>query len=45
MVNGLKEELSDVTSGEHWIRAEFVMANHRPWKNPVTASVLTTVVA
>jgi hypothetical protein len=39
MVNGLKEELSGVMPGQHSLRAEFVMANHRPWRNPVSSSV------
>lgn len=45
MTNGLDEELSEVPPGDHWIKAEFVMANHRPWKHPAIASVLVRVVA
>jgi hypothetical protein len=44
MTGGLSEELSEVPPGDHWIKAEFVMANHRPWRDPVTTSVLVHVV-
>jgi hypothetical protein len=43
MVNGLSQDLTGLTSGEHVLEAEFVQANHVPWRTPVRTSVIVQV--
>jgi hypothetical protein len=43
MVNGLTQDLTGLTPGEHLAEAEFVQANHRPWRNPVKTAALIRV--
>jgi len=43
MVNGLTQDLTGLAPGDHLVEAEFVQANHRPWRNPVKMAVLVKV--
>ena len=45
MTYGLTEDLKGLTPGPHSLRAEFVAADHAPFKNPVVAAVLIQVKA
>lgn len=43
MTFGLTQDLPNLAPGPHSVRAEFVAADHAPFKNPVVAAVLFTV--
>jgi hypothetical protein len=43
MAAGLHHEVRDLTAGRHEIRAEFVAADHGPFKPPVVAAVMVEV--
>jgi hypothetical protein len=43
MTYGLNEDLKGLAPGPHSLRAEFVAADHAPFKNPVVAAVLIQV--
>lgn len=45
MTYGLTDDLKNLSPGPHSIRAEFVAADHAPFKNPVVAAVLIQVQA
>ncbi|HEX3622153.1 MAG TPA: hypothetical protein VHT97_07550 [Acidimicrobiales bacterium] len=43
MTYGLTDDLKNLSPGPHSLRAEFVAADHAPFKNPVVAAVLIQV--
>ena len=43
MTFGLTQDLDNLSPGPHSVRAEFVAADHAPFKNPVVAAVLFQV--
>lgn len=43
MTYGLTDDLKGLAPGPHTLRAEFVAADHAPFKNPVVAAVLIQV--
>ena len=43
MVDGLEQDLTGLSPGPHTVRAEFVAADHGPFKNRVVAAVLFEV--
>ncbi|MBV8692448.1 MAG: hypothetical protein JOY57_12365 [Actinobacteria bacterium] len=43
MTSGLRQELHDLSPGRHVVQAEFVAADHGPFKAPVVASVTVEV--
>lgn len=45
MTYGLSDDLKNLAPGPHSLRAEFVAADHAPFKNPVVAAVLIQVQA
>jgi hypothetical protein len=45
MTYGLSDDLKNLSPGPHSLRAEFVAADHAPFKNPVVAAVLIQVQA
>jgi len=43
MTSGLRQDLQDLSPGRHVVRAEFVAADHGPFKPPVVAEVAVEV--
>lgn len=44
MTYGLTQDVNGLAPGPHALRAEFVAADHGPFKNPVVAAVRVDVV-
>jgi hypothetical protein len=43
MASGLRQDVQDLSPGRHLVRAEFVAADHGPFKPPVAAEVVVEV--